>query len=156
MTTKPLGVGILGLGTVGSAVGRAFADRPGLTVATLPLSAHGGDGAFGQYCIVLPEQDAVIAITSGVMDMQKVMNLIWDKLLPALKAAALDVDDESRTKLEGKLKGLLLTPQAGTAIAATEVGKKYVLPPNDHKLEAVRLEDDGRFPRFLLWNGIRR
>ena len=29
-----------------------------------------GDGAFGQYCIVMPEQDAVIAITSGVRDMQ--------------------------------------------------------------------------------------
>jgi len=27
MTAKPLGVGLLGLGTVGSAVGRAFADR---------------------------------------------------------------------------------------------------------------------------------
>ena len=32
--------------------------------------AYRGDGAFGQYCIVLPEQDAVIAITSGVKDMQ--------------------------------------------------------------------------------------
>ena len=28
--------------------------------------AYRGDGAFGQYCIVLPEQDAVIAITSGL------------------------------------------------------------------------------------------
>ena len=43
-----------------------------------------GDGAFGQYCIVLPEQDAVVAITSGVRDMQAVMNLVWDKLLPAM------------------------------------------------------------------------
>ncbi|OYV82345.1 MAG: serine hydrolase, partial [Planctomycetia bacterium 21-64-5] len=34
--------------------------------------AYRGDGAFGQYCIVLPEQDAVIAITSGVKDMQSV------------------------------------------------------------------------------------
>ena len=32
--------------------------------------AYRGDGAFGQFCIVLPEQDAVIAITSGVKDMQ--------------------------------------------------------------------------------------
>ena len=32
--------------------------------------AYRGDGAFGQYCIVMPEQDAVIAITSGVKDMQ--------------------------------------------------------------------------------------
>ena len=32
--------------------------------------AYRGDGAFGQYCIVMPEQDAVVAITSGVRDMQ--------------------------------------------------------------------------------------
>ena len=47
--------------------------------------AYRGDGAFGQYCIVLPEQDAVIAITSGVKNMQAVLNLVWDKLLPALE-----------------------------------------------------------------------
>ena len=35
-----------------------------------------GDGAFGQYCIIMPEQDAVLAITSGVPDMQAVLNLI--------------------------------------------------------------------------------
>ena len=29
--------------------------------------AYRGDGAFGQYCIVLPEQNAVIAITSGLI-----------------------------------------------------------------------------------------
>ena len=49
--------------------------------------AYRGDGAFGQYCIVLPEQDAVIAITAGVKDMQAVLNLVWDKLLPALKTS---------------------------------------------------------------------
>src|SRR5262249_18720613 len=37
--------------------------------------AFRGDGAFGQFCIVVPEQDAVIAITSGVKDMQSVLNL---------------------------------------------------------------------------------
>src|SRR5207237_1000798 len=31
--------------------------------------AYRGDGAFGQFCIVLPEQDAVLAITSGLRDM---------------------------------------------------------------------------------------
>ena len=29
-------------------------------------NAYRGDGAFGQYCIVMPDQDAVLAITSGV------------------------------------------------------------------------------------------
>ena len=54
-------------------------------------SRHGlyrGDGAFGQFCIVMPEQDAVVAITSGGRDMQAVMNLVWEKLLPALQVSA--------------------------------------------------------------------
>ena len=28
-------------------------------------NAYRGDGAFGQYCLVMPEQDAVLAITQG-------------------------------------------------------------------------------------------
>src|SRR5690606_33694302 len=28
--------------------------------------AYRGDGVFGQYCIVMPEQDAVLAITGGM------------------------------------------------------------------------------------------
>ena len=43
-----------------------------------------GDGAFGQYSIVMPEQDAVLAITGGVGDMQQPLNLVWDILLPAM------------------------------------------------------------------------
>jgi CubicO group peptidase (beta-lactamase class C family) len=36
------------------------------------MSRHGyrGDGAFGQFCLVLPEQDAVVAITGGTEAMQ--------------------------------------------------------------------------------------
>src|SRR5437762_222222 len=61
--------------------------------------AYRGDGAFGQYCIVLPEQDAVLAITGGLRDMQAVLTLVWDKLLPGLTPAALPADDASRAKL---------------------------------------------------------
>jgi len=43
-----------------------------------------GDGAFGQYMIVMPEQDAVIAITSETPNMQDELNLVWQYLLPAM------------------------------------------------------------------------
>ena len=79
-------------------------------------SRHGafrGDGAFGQFCIVLPEQDAVIAITSGTRDMQSVLNLVWNQLLPAMKAAPLATEPEAQKKLEQKLSSLVLPPQEG-------------------------------------------
>jgi len=102
--------------------------------------AYRGDGAFGQYCLVLPEQDAVIAITSGVKDMQAVLDLVWDKLLPALKPAPLAADDASRAKLEKTLKGLTLHPVEGSHTPAAASQKRYVFPTNDRKLEAVTLE----------------
>jgi len=102
-----------------------------------------GDGAFGQYCIVMPEQDAVVAITSGVRDMQAVMNLVWDKLLPAMKPSSLTADDAARQKLEATLKSLTLRPQEGSGSPAKASGRRYLFPANDRKLEAVSLEGDG-------------
>lgn len=43
------------------------------------------DGAYGQYILVLPEKNAVVAATAQVSDMQAELNLIWKYLLPALK-----------------------------------------------------------------------
>jgi hypothetical protein len=50
-------------------------------------SRHGyrGDGAFGQYMVVLPEHDAVIALFSCVENMQHVLDLMWEHLLPAMR-----------------------------------------------------------------------
>jgi CubicO group peptidase (beta-lactamase class C family) len=102
-----------------------------------------GDGAFGQYCIVMPEQDAVIAITSGVKDMQAVLNLVWDKLLPALDAKTLPANPEATEKLQSKLSALVLPLQAGkptSPMAETLVNKTFYFEKNNQELESVRLE----------------
>lgn len=104
--------------------------------------AYRGDGAFGQYCIVLPEQDAVIAITSGLRDMQQVLNLVWDKLLPALENKALPANQAVHSQLVTRLKGLSLKPQAGNSPALkTALNRKFVIPANDTKLETITLEN---------------
>jgi CubicO group peptidase (beta-lactamase class C family) len=41
-------------------------------------------GAKGQFCIILPDQKAVIAITAHVKSMQAVLDLVWEHLLPHL------------------------------------------------------------------------
>jgi CubicO group peptidase (beta-lactamase class C family) len=46
-------------------------------------NSYRGDGANGQYMLVLPEHDAVIAITCETQDMQGELNLVWEHLLPA-------------------------------------------------------------------------
>ena len=42
------------------------------------------DGARGQYIIVVPDKNAVIAITSDVADLQGELNLVWNNILPVL------------------------------------------------------------------------
>jgi len=50
------------------------------------MARHGfrGDGAYGQFCLVLPEQDVVV-VTTGCSDkMQGILDNVWTHLLPAL------------------------------------------------------------------------
>jgi CubicO group peptidase (beta-lactamase class C family) len=51
------------------------------------MARHGyrGDGAFGQFMLVLPEQNAVVAITSQTENMQETLDLAWEHLLPAFR-----------------------------------------------------------------------
>lgn len=103
--------------------------------------AYRGDGAFGQYCIVLPEQDAVIAITSGLRDMQAVLNLVWDKLLPAFQPAPLASDAAGQKKLQERLKGLSLRKPVARGTPPVVAGKKFAFPANAGKVESVEFKE---------------
>jgi hypothetical protein len=108
-------------------------------------SRHGvrGDGAFGQYMLILPEYDAVVAITSGVRDMQAVMNVVWDRLLPALRPEPLPEDPAAVRALQARLAALSVRVPDGKAsspLAAKLSGRWYALPPNDRGLQAVALD----------------
>ncbi len=112
-------------------------------------SRHGafrGDGAFGQYCVVMPEQDAVLVITSGVRNMQAVLDLAWETLLPAMGDAALPEDTEAQGALARRLAALRLKGVEGSAsmpMAEKVAGKTYRFEPNERKIEAVTLEPQG-------------
>ena len=80
-------------------------------------SRHGyrGDGAYGQFCLVLPEYDAVVAMTSQTMDMQQVMNLVWEHLLPAFGPEPLSGRQEEDVALAERLARLALPTAPGEA-----------------------------------------
>jgi CubicO group peptidase (beta-lactamase class C family) len=116
-----------------------------------------GDGAFGQYCIVLPQYDAVVAITSGVRNMQAVMNLVWDRLVPAMKADALPTDNAAREKLDKTLASLKVrTPQGAATPAVNVSGRRFVIPANDQKVDSVGLdmEKSGAVSLVAKFNGV--
>ena len=103
--------------------------------------AYRGDGAFGQYCVVMPEQDAVIAITSGVKNMQQVLDVVWDKLLPAMAATTLPPDEQAANQLSQRLKSLALKPQDGAGKPANVIGKTFTFESNAQKLESITLQN---------------
>ncbi|WP_052339197.1 serine hydrolase domain-containing protein [Gorillibacterium massiliense] len=75
-----------------------------------PVGVYRGDGAFGQYCIVMPEQDAVLAVTSAVGDMQILLDVVWTHLLPAFSPGRLEPNEQETEVLREKLQSLRLFP----------------------------------------------
>ena len=77
------------------------------------MARHGfrGDGAYGQFCVVLPDLDLVLALTGQSVDMQAVLDAAWDHLLPAVDAASADASAD--VALEARIAALGLPPVAG-------------------------------------------
>ncbi len=96
-----------------------------------------GDGAFGQYCIVMPEKDAVIAITAASNDMQGILNMVWEHLLPSMEDNPIAENEEAQIELDSRLENLSLNPVQGeaTSTMAPEIsGLQYELQPNAYGL----------------------
>ncbi len=69
-------------------------------------NAFRGDGKDGQFCIVLPDLDAVIAITANTGDMQAELNVVWDGLLTAFTDKPLPENKEAVAKLKERIEQL--------------------------------------------------
>ncbi|MDF2906138.1 MAG: class beta-lactamase-related serine hydrolase [Herbinix sp.] len=104
-------------------------------------NAYRGDGAFGQYCIIMPEKDAVLAITGGMKDLQKPLEIAWDKLLPGFMEDVLP-DSTDYESLKIKLSSLRLLMSEGTNNSAIEniiKGKSYCFEPNQLQINEMSL-----------------
>ena len=104
------------------------------------IARHGyrGDGAFGQFCIVLPDHDTVVATTGGTEAMQAVLNHLWTELLPGLDTPA--PDSSLEPDLEKRLAGLHIRPCSGTAGGQLDETLLPVSSPSS--LESVSLHGD--------------
>ncbi len=88
-------------------------------------NAFRGDGAFGQFMIVMPDQDAALAITAETADMQEEINLVWKYLLPAFKKEKLPANAAAVLKLKEKIKALALSvPAKHAETLATKINEK--------------------------------
>lgn len=102
-----------------------------------------GDGAFGQFCIVMPELDAVLAVTSQSPDMQKSMNIIWDHLPAGMQSGsgALPENREDQAGLKKDLAALTLPVVKGSVVSPLSSKydrKKWTLTSNDFGLSSLQ------------------
>ncbi|MCY0902118.1 MAG: serine hydrolase [Firmicutes bacterium] len=110
--------------------------------------AYRGDGAFGQYCIVMPEQAAVLAITSGVDNMQAVLDLVWAHLLPNLGKEVLLPNNADYNALQSELSSLSWAAPASHAQPSATVksaipGQWAVADASPQGIHAIALTQDG-------------
>ena len=105
-----------------------------------------GDGAFGQYCVICPDQDMVIAMNSGVIDMAAILRSIWKNILPCVDQAG----DGNSDALAERLKATV-TPadweESGETAAApvpekSWTGKYRLSKDNFLGLEMFEMADD--------------
>lgn len=102
-------------------------------------SRHGfrGDGACGQYILVLPEADMVIAITSGLPEMGRILDPVWDILLPSLYDHARADKPEAWAELDHYAQNELQIPLcAGDRLRRMEK-KTFKMKPNPCGIRSI-------------------
>ncbi len=106
-------------------------------------NAFRADGAYGQYIIVMPEKDAVIAITAESPDMQDELNLVWKYLLPAISDNKLPADEKSSSELKQRLSALALPlPSKSNEenIASKISGKSFMFTSNERHIRNISFQ----------------
>ena len=131
-----------------------------------PPGGYRADGAFGQYSMILPKQDAVVAITSESMATKNTMQIVWDVLLPEMKDTLLQPDDTAHNALAGELKSLKYDPPqlASSSLISEKIsGKEFLLDTNPFNAKSVTfafagvnciftLKEDGK-PNIVITSG---
>lgn len=107
-------------------------------------NAYRASGVFGQYCIVMPEQDVVLAVTGGidVFDDQKLLDLVWEFLLPAMQIESIPENAPAQEALTRKLPNLNLPPVQGqvtSPISSQVSGQTYMVDDNELNIETIIL-----------------
>jgi CubicO group peptidase (beta-lactamase class C family) len=117
--------------------------------------AFRGDGAFGQYMVVMPEQDAVVIMTGESHDLQGELDLVWDHLLPAMQPESLACDQQRQAEVAHRLSSLALAPLAGgsSPLAASLAGKQFQFEKNDLGLQTASFTFTGKQALVTLSDG---
>lgn len=103
--------------------------------------AFRGDGAYGQYCIVIPGKDVVLAVTSQTPDMQRSLDIMWEHLLPAIHDNPLPDNPSQQATLQKALERLVLPVVTGAKsvpLISRYQNKNWVPDNNDFNVTSMQ------------------
>ena len=105
------------------------------------VNAYYAEGAFGQFSIVFPDQDAVLALTAGVQD-EPLLDMVWQYFPAAFDGSAAKRNSASSSELRMRTENLRLLPEVYRTRSPTAQrisGKTYRVEDNEDSVTAVRL-----------------
>ena len=100
------------------------------------FNSYRGDGACGQYIVVMPEKDLVLAVTSGVSNMQNILTAFWETVYPALSDAPLPEERTTATELKMYLDNRSHAPFA-SALMQKPADRIYKMEENSIGLDTL-------------------
>ena len=110
-------------------------------------NTYRGDGAMGQFCLVFPDQDTVVAITSGTNNMGEIMQLTWDIILPVLKEGKIPRNDQALLALQKKIASLKIKAVEGQMTNRQQkkwLNKEFHFDENDQGIKTISFKTQNK------------
>ncbi|GHV51550.1 hypothetical protein FACS1894181_13550 [Bacteroidia bacterium] len=109
-------------------------------------NAYRADGANGQFIIVMPDEDAVVAITENTSRTQDVLRMVFKHLQPAMTKKSYTPKDDLREQLSTAVNSLAI-PHPFPSVEEVDTFRNqafsYMFEPNELDLQSVSLQFDG-------------
>lgn len=104
----------------------------------IPDGVYRGDGAYGQFAIVAPRENVVIATFTGTEDMGGLMDEMWKHLLPA----CLPVENEMLREADSEKRTFAVPFPKGTDEMPEDFGGTYELVENEEGIQKIQMDLD--------------
>ena len=105
-------------------------------------NAYYAEGAFGQFAIVFPQHDAVLALTAGVQIGTELEDLVFQYFPAAFSPTGTSSSDELNRNLRHRLREMRLLPVAHSTtspIIHDISGKRYQIEANPDSVSSISL-----------------
>lgn len=120
-----------------------------------------GDGAYGQFCMIMPEYNTVLVMTCESFNLQKTMDIAYENLLPGIRHKALPTNNLAQNKLKNEIAKLnILVPKGSKASSLAQKYSDKIFKINSNQFGITEigfgLFENAGFLRINKGNGFEK